>query len=186
MASQGIIPVMARVVVGVDPSGSAGTDEDKVRANDIGIIAAGLGVDGLGYVLADWTCNMSPDGWGRRAVECYYHFSGDRIVCERNFGGAMVEHVLRTVEQTIPIKLVTASRGKIARAEPVAALFEQKKVKLATHMPELEDELCACTSEGYVGGGSPNRLDAMVWALTDLMLLGKSKFAPPIESGLPQ
>lgn len=170
MASSGSIPVMVRVIIGVDPSGSSGSDRDKSAANDIGIVAAGLGVDGIAYVLADWTCNLSPDGWGKRAVECYHRFEGDLIVAERNFGGAMVEHVIRTVEKTIPLKLVTASRGKTARAEPVSALFEQKRVKMAAHMPELEDELICFTPEGYVGGSSPNRADAMVWALTELML----------------
>lgn len=187
MSSSGVLPDMQRIVIGVDPSGTAGGTKDKERGNDIGIVAAGLGVDGIGYVLCDWTCNLSPDGWGRRVVECYHAFSADRIVAEKNFGGAMVEHVIRTVDKDVSLKLVTASRGKIARAEPVAALFEQKKIRMACHAPELEDELCAFTSDGYVGGASPNRADAMIWAITDLML-ARRFFSPATDmsAGLPR
>ena len=177
---KGTVPDMQRVVVGVDPSGTSGDD----KANQVGIVVAGYGVDGKGYVLADRTCSLSPAGWSRRVIEAYTEFNADRVVAERNFGGAMVESVIRTAMTNCPIKLVTASRGKVARAEPVAALYEQNKVYHVANVPELEDQMCSFTSEGYVGGSSPDRADALVWALTDLMLL-RARFETPMELGLP-
>ena len=113
---------------------------------------------------------MSPDGWARRVGEAYVTFEADRIVAERNFGGAMVEAVIRTVDKQLPVKMVTASRGKIARAEPAAALYEQGRVKHVGALPQLEDQMVAMTPDGYVGEGSPDRADALVWAITELML----------------
>lgn len=162
-------PDFRRVVVAVDPSGTKGegTSDD---GDDIGIVIAGLGVDNQGYVLADRTCNLSPDGWGRRAVAAYHEFKADRIVGERNFGGAMVEHVIRTIDKKVSYREVTASRGKVARAEPVAALYEQGRVHHVGALNDLEDQLCMIAPEGYAGEGSPDRADALVWALTELML----------------
>lgn len=160
-------PDLRRIVVAVDPSGTRGDEDD---GDSIGIVVAGLGVDGRGYVLADRTCKLSPDGWGRRAVEAYREFKADRIVAERNFGGAMVEHVIRTVDARASFKEVTASRGKVARAEPVAALYEQGRVSHIGTFPELEDQMVNIDAGGYVGNGSPDRADALVWALTELML----------------
>jgi phage terminase large subunit-like protein len=140
------------------------------EGDDIGIVVAGKGIDGRGYVLADRTCKLSPDGWGRRAVEAYREFGADRIIAERNFGGAMVEHVIRTVDRKVSYREVTASRGKVARAEPVAALYEQRKVIHVGSFPELEDQMLMIAPDGYVGEGSPDRADALVWALTELML----------------
>jgi len=160
-------PQMARVVVAIDPSGTGGAGDD---GDDIGIIVAGKGVDGRGYVLADRSCKLSPDGWGRRAVEAYHEFKADRIVAERNFGGAMVEHVIRTVDRRASYREVTASRGKVARAEPVAALYEQGRVSHVGGLSAVEDQLCLIAPDGYVGEGSPDRADALVWALTELML----------------
>lgn len=161
------VPQMARVVVAIDPSGTKGDD----GGDSIGIVVAGKGVNGLCYVLADRTCKLSPDGWGRIAVNAYHEFSADRIVAERNFGGAMVEHVIRTVDRSVSYKEVTASRGKVIRAEPVAALYEQNKVKHLSGFTELEDQMCAMTGDGFLGEGSPDRVDALVWALTELMLV---------------
>jgi phage terminase large subunit-like protein len=161
------LPDMQRVVVAIDPSGTKGAED---RGDSVGIVVAGLGTDGFGYVLADRTCKLSPDGWGRVAVNAYREFKADRIVAERNFGGAMVEHVIRTVDQNVSYREVTASRGKIARCEPCAALYEQGRVRHAGSFPELEDQACAMTSDGYTGDGSPDRLDAAVWAISDLML----------------
>jgi phage terminase large subunit-like protein len=161
------LPDMRRVVVAVDPSGTRGQSDD---GDSVGIVVAGQGVDGVGYILADRTCKLSPDGWGRRAVEAYREFKADRIVAERNFGGAMVEHVIRTVDQRVAYKEVTASRGKVIRAEPIAALYEQGRVKHVAGMTDLEDQLCAMTADGYLGEGSPDRADALVWALTELSL----------------
>lgn len=160
-------PQMTRVVVAIDPSGTDGQDEN---GDEIGIVVAGRGVDGRGYVLADRTCRLSPDGWARRAVTAYHEFEADRIVAERNFGGAMVQSVVRQADRSVPFKEVVASRGKAVRAEPVAALFEQGRVSIVGSQPELEDQLVLMTPSGYLGEGSPDRMDAMVWALTEVML----------------
>lgn len=167
-------PAMRRIVVAVDPSGTRGGSTSDDKGDDVGIIVAGLGVDGRGYVLADETCNLSPAGWGRRAVDAYREHKADRIIAERNFGGAMVEHVIRTVDKTVSYREVTASRGKFARAEPVAALYEQGRVSHVGGFPKLEDQMCMLAPDGYVGDGSPDRADALVWALTDLMLTGST------------
>jgi phage terminase large subunit-like protein len=160
-------PDLVRVIVAVDPSGTRGDSDD---GDWIGIVVAGKGVDGRGYVLADRSCKLSPDGWGRRAVNAYHEFNADRIVAERNFGGAMVEHVIRTIDRKAAYREVTASRGKIVRAEPVAGLYEQGKISHVGPFPELEDQLCSMAPDGYAGEGSPDRADALVWALTELML----------------
>lgn len=164
-------PDLQRIVVAVDPSGTKGESDD---GDEIGIVVAGKGVDGRAYVLADRSCKLSPDGWGRRAVAAYEEFKADRIVAERNFGGAMVEHVIRTIDRKAPYKEVTASRGKVARAEPVAALYEQGRVSHVGSFPEIEDQLCMIDASGYVGEGSPDRADALVWALTELMIDGST------------
>lgn len=160
-------PEMSRIVVSVDPSGARGSSDE---GDSIGIIVAGKGVDGRAYVFADRSCKLSPAGWGRRAVEAFHEFKGDRVVAERNFGGAMVEHVIRTTDKNVSYKEVTASRGKVARAEPVAALYEQGKVSHVGALPELEDQLCLMAPEGFGGEGSPDRADALVWAISELML----------------
>lgn len=168
------VPEMARVVIAVDPSGTDGKDD----GDDIGIIAAGRGVDGRGYVLADYTCKLSPDGWARRAITAYHTYQADRIVAERNFGGAMVQAVIRSADGSVPYKEVTASRGKAARAEPISALYEQGRVSHVGSLPELEDEMCLMTASGYMGERSPNRVDALVWALTEAML----SHQPPVRT----
>lgn len=165
------LPDMQRIVVAIDPSGTAGEED---TGDPIGIIVAGKGVDGRGYILADRSCKLSPDGWGKRAVKAYHEFKADRIVAERNFGGAMVEHVIRTVDKSVSYTEVTASRGKVIRAEPVAALYEQKRVTHIGELAELEDQMCAMTSDGYALEGSPDRLDAAVWALDYLMFTARA------------
>lgn len=159
-------PEMQRIVVSVDPSGTRGDG----GGDDIGIIVAGLGVDGHGYILHDGTCNMSPEGWGRRAVDLYHRYGADRIVGERNFGGDMVRFTVATADKKAAFKEVTASRGKVVRAEPISALYEQGKVHHVGDFQDLEDQMCNFTAAGYVGSGSPDRVDALVWALTELML----------------
>lgn len=161
-------PKMQRIVVAVDPSGTKGDG----AGDDIGIVVAGLGIDGRGYVLEDGTCNMSPEGWGRRAVDLYRRHDADRLVAERNFGGAMVAAIIKTVDRTVSFKEVVATRGKVIRAEPIAALYEQGKVSHVGQFADLEDQMCNFTASGYVGEGSPDRADALVWALTELMLGG--------------
>ncbi len=160
------VPPMARIVVAVDPSGTKGDES----GDSIGIVVAGKGRDGRAYVLADRTCHLSPAGWGRVAVEAYHEFKADRIIAERNFGGAMVEHVIRTADPYASYEEVVASRGKSVRAEPVASLYEQGRVTHVKSMPDLEDQMCQMAGDGYLGEGSPDRLDAMVWALSALML----------------
>jgi len=158
-------PDMARVVVAIDPAVTSGDDADET-----GIVAAGKGVDGHAYVLADASCRLSPDGWGRRAVDLYRAHKADRIIAEVNNGGDLVERVIRTVDVGIPYRAVRASRGKVTRAEPVAALYEQSRVFHVGGFDVLEDQLCAFASDGYMGSDSPDHADALVWALHELML----------------
>ena len=164
--AQSSLPDMQRIVVAVDPSGTKGDG----GGDDVGIVVAGKGIDGRGYVLEDATCQLSPDGWGRRAVEMYRRHGADRVIGERNYGGAMVEFVVKTADRSVPYKEVTASRGKVVRAEPIAALYEQGKVSHVGQFPDLEDQMCNFTSSGFVGEGSPDRADALVWALSELLL----------------
>jgi phage terminase large subunit-like protein len=176
-------PDMRRVVVAVDPSGSTGADEGDAQ----GIIVAGLGVDGLGYVLADRTCRLSPEGWGRRTIEAYDFHNADRIVAEKNYGGDMVRSVIQTARKTAPVTLVSATRGKTVRAEPVSALYEQGRIShlipdpAANPLAALEAEMKRATSNGYLGEGSPNRMDALVWALTELFLTPEVEGAAFLE-----
>lgn len=160
---------LERVVVAIDPSG-AGDDDDESDADEIGIVVAGLGRDGLVYVLADYSVKGSPDTWGQRAVRAYHNHQADRIIAETNFGGAMVKHVIRTVDDSVSYKDVKASRGKVARAEPVAALYEQNRVKHVGTFSIMEDQMLHFGPTGYVGKGSPDRADAAVWAVTELAL----------------
>jgi predicted phage terminase large subunit-like protein len=160
-------PALRRVVVSVDPSGTRGDG----GGDDIGIVVAGVGTDGRGYVFEDCSCQMSPEGWARVAVNAYERHGADRIIAETNFGGDMVRALLATAAPNVPFKAVTASRGKIARAEPVAALYEQGRVSHVGGLPQLEDQMVAMTPAGYMGEGrSPDRADALVWALTELMV----------------
>lgn len=170
----GNMPEMFRVVVAVDPSGASGDAEEN--ADSIGIIVAGKGIDGRYYVMEDATCRLSPSGWGRRTIERYHEHRADIIVAERNFGGDMVASVIKTSDALANVKLVTASRGKSVRAEPVAALYEQGRVTHATGLTELEDQMMQMTLSGYVGEGSPDRVDALVWALTELALSDASNY----------
>ncbi|WP_256807773.1 DNA-packaging protein [Bradyrhizobium sp. Bra64] len=169
----GAVPDLRRVVVAIDPSGTNGQDS----GDSVGIVVAGIGVDGLGYVLADRTIKASPGEWGACAVAAYREFKADRIIAERNFGGAMVQHVIRTVDPTVPYREVTASRGKVQRAEPISALYEQNRIRHVGSFTELEDQLAAMTGEGFAGDGSPDRADALVWALTELMTTPQTPMA---------
>jgi phage terminase large subunit-like protein len=157
---------LTRCVIAVDPSGGSDPENDEQ-----GIVVCGLGADGRGYVLADRSCRLSPDGWGRRAVQAYVDFSADAIVAESNFGGDMVSAVIKNAARdmgvTVVYKAVHASRGKAVRAAPIAQLYEQGRVSHCEVYPELEEELTSWTPES---GRSPNRLDTLVWALTDLMV----------------
>lgn len=163
------VPDLVRVVVAVDPAASA-----KPSSADTGIVVAGLGSDGDAYVLDDRTCHLSPEGWGQRAIRAYHRYDADLIVGEGNHGGEMVESVIRAQDETgnVPVEIVYASRGKEIRAQPVAALYgaPPKRPPRVHHVggfPELEDQ-CATWVPG--DEKSPDRLDALVWALTELML----------------
>jgi predicted phage terminase large subunit-like protein len=155
-------PDLARVVVAIDPAVTSSEGADET-----GIIVAGKGIDGRGYILADQSCRLSPDGWASRAVAAFDHHQADRIVAEVNNGGDLVLAVLTTVRPGISYTAVHASRGKAIRAEPIAALYEQGRITHCEAFPELEDQLCGWTSDS---GKSPDRMDALVWALTELML----------------
>ena len=162
----GVIPDMVRIVVSVDPSGS--DDADNADNDEIGIMVVGLGTDGNAYVLEDCTVKAGPATWGRVATSAFERHNADVVVGEVNFGGAMVEQTIRVARPRTPFKKVTASRGKVQRAEPFSALYEQGKIRHVGVFPKLEDELAGFSTFGYTGGGSPNRADALIWGLAEL------------------
>jgi hypothetical protein len=162
----GVLPDMQRIVVAVDPSGSG--DVDNADNDAIGIIVAGLGTDGNAYVLEDCTVKAGPATWGNIATTAYERHEADIIVGEQNYGGAMVEMTIKTARPRTPYKSVTASRGKVVRAEPFSSLYEQGKIRHVGYFRDLEDELTSFSTMGYMGAGSPNRADALVWALTEI------------------
>jgi phage terminase large subunit-like protein len=162
----GPLPDMVRVVVSVDPSGAG--DKDNADNDAIGIVAVGLGVDGNAYVLEDNTVKAGPKVWGTVATTAYDRLEADCIVGETNYGGAMVNFVIQTCRPRTPFRQVTASRGKHVRAEPFSALYEQGKVRHVGTFDELEEEIVHFSTVGYVGTGSPNRADALFWALAAL------------------
>jgi hypothetical protein len=162
----GKLPDFVRIVVAVDPSGSG--DVDNAQNDAIGIVVAALGTDGKAYVLEDCTVKAGPATWGNVATTAYDRHAADVVVGEGNFGGAMVMHTIQTARPMTPYKQVTASRGKAVRAEPISALYDTGKVRHVGDFHELEDELAAFSTFGYTGQGSPNRADALVWALTEL------------------
>jgi phage terminase large subunit-like protein len=167
---------MRRVVIGVDPPASADGDA-------CGIVACGLGHDGIGYVLGDHSVGgLSPGGWAAKVAAAAQIWGAHRVVAEANNGGAMVEAVLKGACVTLPVKLVHAADSKAARAEPVAALFESGMARIAGRFAGLEDQLCGLVSAGgYAGPGrSPDRADAMIWAMTEL-LLGKMAPEPRVR-----
>lgn len=175
------LPEMLRIVVAVDPSGA--DDEDNQDNDEIGIIVCGLGLDGNGYVLEDLTCKAGPHVWGKVATSAYDRHAADRIIGEVNYGGAMVKAVIHAARPRTPFRAVTASRGKAVRAEPVSALLESGKVRMAGIFRELEDELTGFTTHGFTGEQSPNRADAFVWGISDLFpeLLRQKNEVKPVE-----
>lgn len=154
---------LVRVVVAVDPAATSGEDADET-----GIIVAAIAGNGHGYVLADRSLRGTPLEWATAAVRAFGEFTADRIVAEVNQGGEMVTHVLRTVDRNVPISTVHAARSKHTRAEPVAALYEQGRIHHVGSFPQLEDQMCAWVP----GEQSPDRMDALVWAFTELMVDG--------------
>ncbi|HEY6633600.1 MAG TPA: terminase family protein [Rhizobiaceae bacterium] len=156
---------MRRIVVAVDPPASSRKTSDAC-----GIVAAGLDGEGRAVVLADATLKAAkPQAWAAAAVALFHRLEADAMVAEVNQGGDMVTAVIRTVDETVPVKAVRANRGKWLRAEPVAALYSQGRVKHAGRFPELEDEMCDFGPDGLSGGRSPDRVDALVWAVGELI-----------------
>jgi phage terminase large subunit-like protein len=153
-------PPMVRIVVAIDPAVTSGEESDET-----GIVVAGMTSDGHYYVLEDLTLRASPDAWARVAVTAYHKWSADRVVGETNNGGDMIELLLRQVDPAVSYKKVTATRGKLVRAEPVASLYEQGRAHHVGLFSELEDQMCSFTPQADF---SPDRMDAMVWAMTEL------------------
>ena len=168
------VPHLNRIVVAIDPAVTANAESDMT-----GIVVAGIDVNGKGYILGDYTDKLSPQGWAAKAISLYHQYQADRIVAEVNQGGDMVKTTIHGEDDTIPFKAVRASRGKYARAEPISALYERKLVhhvrnpEDGANLEELETQMRTWEPLGSIG--SPDRLDAMVWALTDLMLNGYAR-----------
>ena len=164
-------PELGRIVIAVDPAGTHRKDADTT-----GIIAAGIedphDKSTHGFVLADYSLRAPPEVWGRRVVEAYHSHEADLIVAEKNYGGEMVASVIKNVDPNVPVKLVTATKGKTVRAEPVLMLYQQNRIFHVGHFPELEEQITAFTPKGYQREGSPDRGDACVWAFTELLLHG--------------
>jgi len=159
-------PELVTIVVAVDPPVTATKASDSC-----GIIVAGLGEDRRAYVLADCTLQgRAPQVWARAVMAAYQNFQADRVVAEVNQGGDLIETVLKSVEASAPIKKVRATRGKWVRAEPIASLYAEGRVAHVGRFEALEDQMCAFRADGRAAGRSPDRVDALVWALTELML----------------
>ncbi len=173
-------PELDRVVVAIDPPVTGGPKSDECGIVVAGAVTCGPVQSWRAWVLAD--CSVaaaSPAGWARAAIRAMERFGADRLVAEVNQGGDLVEEVIRQVDPLVPVRKVRASRGKAARAEPVAALYEQGRVHHCGDLGALEEQLCAMTAQGFAGRGSPDRLDALVWALNDLMIEPAAKWRRP-------
>ena len=168
------VPDLTRIVVALDPAVTANAESDMT-----GIVVAGLDINGIAYVLGDYTDKLSPQGWAEKAIRLYHQYEADRIVAEVNQGGDMVKLTIHNIDDSVPYKAVRASRGKYARAEPISAFYERGLVKHVVNPPdgaslnELETQMRTWEPLGRIG--SPDRLDACVWALTELCLGGYSK-----------
>lgn len=162
------VPTMQRIVVAVDPAAKAKENQLGDEGAETGIITSGLGADGRGYVLGDDTTEKGPNDWGRLAVASYHRHQADAIVAETNQGGDMVEYVIRSIDPNIKVIKVTASRGKVTRAEPISALYEQGRISHVGSFPQLEDQMCNFTNVGIEAGKLADRVDALVWGMTQL------------------
>jgi hypothetical protein len=157
------LPTMGRIVVAVDPAVSS-----EEGSNEHGIVVCGRGEDKRGYILEDGTVKGGPSDWSLRVAAMYDKWDADAVVVEVNQGGDMVKHTLQTVRPNLPIIEVRASRGKHVRAEPIASMYSLGRVSHVGALPLLEDQMCQMTAAGYEGDGSPDRVDALVWAMTEL------------------
>jgi phage terminase large subunit-like protein len=167
------VPPMRRVTINVDPSGASGPED--VRSDEIGITATGCGDDGHGYLLADYSGRFSPEQWASRVIDVYQAHGADAIVAEKNYGGDMVRAVIESQAEKRHIRgvrviLVTATRGKHIRAEPVSALYDAKLVHHVGNFPALEDQLTGFSTAGYMGMKSPDRADSAIWGFSELMV----------------
>jgi phage terminase large subunit-like protein len=161
------LPDMQRVVVAIDPAGKSQETALSEGTAETGIVVAGIGVDGRGYVLDDLSVSLSPNGWARRALSAYDQYSADAIVVETNQGGDMVKNTIKSV-RNVPVVEVHASRGKVTRAEPIAALYEQGRISHVGSHADLEDQMVLFTPLGIAGDTTGDRVDALVWALSQL------------------
>lgn len=174
------VPALDRIVVAVDPPAGAGAASDECGIIVAGAVTQGPVKDWRVYVLEDASVQgVGPTGWATAAINALERHGGDRLVAEVNQGGNMVETIVRSIDETVPYRAVHASRGKAARAEPVAALYEQGKVTHLRGLGTLEDQMCQMTAQGYAGKGSPDRVDALVWAITDLILEPAKRWRAP-------
>lgn len=162
------LPDFQRVVVAIDPAGKSQETAISEGTAETGIVVAGIGVDGRGYLIDDLSCSLSPNGWARRALSGYDLHSADAIVVETNQGGDMVKQTIQSVRPSVNVIEVTASRGKVTRAEPIAALYEQGRISHVGAFPELEDQMVLFTPLGIAGETTGDRVDATVWAFTEL------------------
>jgi len=176
------LPSLKRIVVSVDPAVS-----DEAHSDEHGIIVSGVGDDGHGYVVDDLSCRGGPEIWAQAAVTAFDKWDADAVVIERNQGGDMCRYTLRTVRPGLPVIEVTATRGKHVRAEPIAALYAQGKIGHVGTFPELEMQMCQMTAGGYAGEGSPDRVDALVWGLTQLFgAMTRSKTVDAVPTFVPK
>lgn len=168
------LPEMQRITVNIDPSGCSGPE--ATRSDEVGLTVTGLGKDKRGYLLEDRSGRHSPERWGQIAVQMYQDWKADTIIGEINFGGDMVRAVVHAANPNVPFKMVTASRGKTQRAEPVSSLYAQGKISHLEELPELEGQLCEFSTAGYQGETSPDRADSAIWGFTELMIVAGTKY----------
>ena len=167
-------------MVAVDPATTSGAAADECGIVVAGVQSSGPPQDWRAFVLADCTVRgQGPSGWARAAIAAMEQFGADRLVAEVNQGGQMVQEVIRQIDPLVPYMGVHATRGKVARAEPVAALYEQGRVRHLPDLDALEDQMTRMTARGYEGAGSPDRVDALVWALHELMIAPAAKWRQP-------
>ncbi|MDA1153983.1 MAG: terminase family protein [Proteobacteria bacterium] len=178
-------PPLTRIVVAIDPPTTAHAGSDACGIIVAGVVMAGPVQDWRAYVLEDASLQgASPDAWARAAIAAMARHNADRLVAEVNQGGDMVAAVIRQIDPLVPLRAVHASRGKVARAEPVAALYEQGRVRHLRGLGDLEDQMCQMTGAGYQGRGSPDRVDALVWAIHELMIGPAQSWRNPQIRGL--
>ena len=173
-------PALSRIVVAVDPpvTGHAGSDECGIMV--VGAVTEGPPQTWRAYVLEDASVkSASPDAWARAVIAAANRYRADRVVAEVNQGGDMVESIIRQIDPLVAYRAVRATRGKTVRAEPVSALYEQGRVLHLPNLGTLEDQMCLMTATGFQGKGSPDRVDALVWALTDLILDASATWQRP-------